>query len=177
MSTYTVKTIDDRNLVIEADSLKFGSNGSEDYVFHADGKVVALVPRHNVFAISADKADKADYYYSDHELDDRYNPDFGEFLESEAFFDAVVGVLDVTLEPDDDAPLLPAPDAADPEPKIEQRYVSTREATEWGFETPSGWVGFGGGSSKDVAESGLKSYLNGARGWLYDNIEDAEVIQ
>lgn len=183
MPKYVVKTQNDRNLVIEADRLNVGS--SEEYLFEnktEDGRIniVASVNRHAVIAVIEDKADLCDYYYSDHELDDRFHGDSGhsnlarsaadpvetddvctdcrneELFESQEFFDAVFDLIQLWHEGPDE---LEEDEAA--APVVE--HWSNGEEEWWGFQTPEGFVNF---SSEKSADYGLKIH-DEHRIWVY----------
>lgn len=76
MATFIVKTMDDRNLFIEAEGFRYESIENA-YIFFKEpesspgmGKVVARVPVHNVFAVIDLEAFEGDYYDHQHfELD------------------------------------------------------------------------------------------------------------
>jgi hypothetical protein len=124
VAKFTVLTPNDRNLVIEAD--RFEPNNT-DYVFLKDGSVVGSIPRSpSVFAVVNQEAEKADFYFADHQDDDTYAPPvcectpefddetddvcldcrFEEFLESQEFYNAVADIivdvlgLDIDGEPE-----------------------------------------------------------------------------
>ena len=64
MPTYVVKTINNRNLVIEADS--FFRNRDNVYMFDDEnGDTVAEVPRENIFAVVETDAEQEDFYFVD----------------------------------------------------------------------------------------------------------------
>ena len=108
MSTFTVKTANDRNLVIEAEKFEYDQHAN--YLFFGkEGGQVATVSSHEVFAIIKDEADKADYYYSDHESDDNFNPP--NIYESEEFLEAVADAVEFLLTEDDEL-------ASDPEESV-----------------------------------------------------------
>jgi hypothetical protein len=94
MSTFIVKTTQNRNLVIEADS--FFNNRDGVYVFtNEDGDVVAEVPINpNILAVVEQDAEQEDFYFSDHEADD----EFHHFDSANAASNRANGPEDETLE-------------------------------------------------------------------------------
>ena len=195
MAKYIVKTINDRNQVIEAD--RFSLRSSSTYEFIAGGNLVASVPAHNVFAIVQWDADISDYYFSDHDLDDNFNRPFSghsnlarsanspeddtddvcidcrneELFDSQEFFNAVADVFYALTEPDDEESNPPEPSNHATAPKVEKRFT---DMVEYGFVTPKGWVGF---SDEKSALEGAQQYANGHTSWAYTPIEKTQVIQ
>lgn len=67
MAIFIVKTINDRNLVLEADHFVLSAH-SEVYTFYgdSDGKnIVASLPSRDVFAVVGEEAEQADFYSRD----------------------------------------------------------------------------------------------------------------
>lgn len=168
MPNYLIKTDRDRNLIIEADEVFVES---DCYVFRTKrGGVsvkVGFVNKHAVLAVMEDGLDKADLYFSDHEYGEAFNREHPndvctdcrneELLESEEFFDAVCDIVQRLNEGPDE---LEEDEATTPE--IER--WETKGAARWGFQTPKGFVDF---YTKEDAEYGLESYLNGKTNWAY----------
>jgi hypothetical protein len=158
MPDYIVKTIDGRNLVIEADKFDhmFNESGSlneyEFYkiseqssgsVFHPPVKVskVASIPFKSVLVIAESNALQADFYDA---------PDTG-LLDSQEFVDAVSDIVDVWHEDSEDG------EYQTDTPETPRVYFARRKGgTEWGdrqgswgFDTPHGFVPF---QNKERAE-------------------------
>jgi hypothetical protein len=100
MPEFTVKTFDDRNLVIEAD--RYTRNSTYDIEFLKDGNLVATIPNNTpILAIVANEAEKSDHYhvYDWNEEDAKEEVENSddvcldcrneEFLNSEEFWNAV----------------------------------------------------------------------------------------
>ena len=198
MAKYIVKTINERNLVIEADRFPSIDHNNHAYEFYKDGGIVALVTQANVFAIVEWDADISDFYYSDHEIDDNFNASYRhsnlgrsanspeddlddvcidcrneELFDSQEFFNAVADVFYALTEPDEDESSPPEP--AVPTPKIEKR-IGELGNQQVGFVTPKGWVGWCA-ENEEAAKTGLKMYLDGETNWYYAPIGKTQVIQ
>jgi hypothetical protein len=183
MPEYIVKTFENRNLVIEADSFRATSGPSNEvtgYVFykcdsaqnsseHSNQlgtsislvRTVANVSSSGVLAIVENDAWKGDFYSVD-DLDEDDTDDvckecrFSEFLNSEEFFNTVYDAVEVILN--DDEP--------ESEPKLViEKWVNKEGDIQYGFQTPDGFIHFG--NSREFAESGLKTYLGGEKTWGY----------
>jgi hypothetical protein len=110
MPEYTVKTVNDRNLVIEADSYALNYNQTA-FEFSKDDKVIASVLNNpNVFAIVETDSVLSDHYSvydwnvedEKEELDDVCtNCRNQELFDSEEFWDAVWEVVEAWHEPDE----------------------------------------------------------------------------
>jgi hypothetical protein len=101
---------------------------------------------------------------------------FDEFLGSEEFFSAVYDAVEAILG-EDEPDFFPAPEAAEPEPKVEKRLV--RGNVEYGFRAPCGWIGFGDISedSYETAANSMKMYSEGVRGWYCVPVEETELVE
>jgi hypothetical protein len=171
MANYTVKTTDNRNLVIEADSyaLDYPKNA---YDFIKNGKKVASVPLGGFFAIVLDDSVKSDHYYIyDWNEEDEKEADVcndcrtAELLESEPFWDAVWEVVDAYHAPDD-----PEPNSPDG-PAPETPYQITSGI--WGFwyhDAAKGDVFVPYGNTKEDVQEGLERHRSGYRGWYTDQL-------
>lgn len=161
MPDYTVKTHDNRNLVIEADSYNFEPS-SFSYEFVKKGKHIATVPAAGVFTIVLNDNVKSDYYwvYDWNKEDEKEAAEedlctdcqTAELLESDVFWGAVWEVVEAYHAPDSDFPT--PTQNLDPYPieKWEDKYGTT-----WhGFHTPKGFVHF---STYVDAKEGVKSQL------------------
>ena len=179
MAKYTVKTTDNRNLVIEADS--YGLDYTQtSYEFTKDGNKVATIPASPyVFAILLNDVEESDYYwvYDWNEEENKENETetetddgcldcrFQEFLESEEFFNEVYGIVEAYHSPDDYG------DVPDPLPEPLTIYKATTPKFPegaWGFwyaDEKKGDVFVPFGVARSSAEAGLKRHNNGERGW------------
>jgi len=113
MANYTVKTTDNRNLVIEADSYALDYTQTA-YTFTKGDKTVATVPASPyVFAIVLDDNVESDHYYvydwneedeKEAEIDEADDVCLGcrfkEFLESEEFFSEVWDIVEAYHKPE-----------------------------------------------------------------------------
>lgn len=163
MPKYIVKTINDRNLIIEADKFRLSPSPDSVYEFFIGGNIVASVPLPNVFVVADDAVEKGDFYFHDDldlDEDDEDEADHEDtcldcrldtFLESEAFFDEVSSIVDFLKNEEE------------PEDPI-QKWVKG-DYVEYGFQTPKGFVNFG--PYKNRAEDGLKQYQKGESNWAY----------
>jgi len=101
MSEFVVKTINDRNLFIEADS--YDNNHNPDvYDFRSEGKLVASVNVHAALAVIKKENDKADFYFHDDLTEDETDDVCDECRaqeESDAFFDKVWDIISLWHEP------------------------------------------------------------------------------
>lgn len=170
MAEYTVKTTDNRNLVIEADGFItygegwefFGTSGSER-------KIVARIPFNPyVFAIVLNDNVKSDHYYVyDWNEEDEKEAEaeescldcqFQEFLESKEFFSEVWDILD----------LWHAPDGPEPLTLYRASHKESKGSPSWGFwyrDEEKGDVFVPFGSDKDTAIECLEKHEHGERGW------------
>jgi len=101
MPEFVVKTINDRNIYIEADS--FDNNHNPDvYDFRSEGKLVASVNAHATLAVIKQENDKADFYFHDdltgEDTDDVCAACRAE-EENEDFFSKVWSIIDMWHEP------------------------------------------------------------------------------
>ena len=123
---YIIKTPEDRNLVIEAEKYERDQHG--DYIFHSkEGTKVATVNQRLVFAVVQKEAEKSDYYWvydwNEEDAKEAEHDDVcidcrnQELFESEEFFNAVYDIVESLLsdDTDDNEPILPTLNAADPE--------------------------------------------------------------
>ena len=103
MPKYIVKTINDRNLVIEADGYISRGDHFEFFVRKDEtSTTVGSALKHSVFAIVENDAIKDDFYYFDDATpgEDEDEDDvcldcrFQEFLESKEFFDQVDSIVE-----------------------------------------------------------------------------------
>ena len=191
MPVYFVKTINDRNLVIEADQFQRIGN---DYTFTnlvGEGnrpENVASVSAHDVFAIVEKDAFQGDFYFSDHEEDDAYVPVEESNPDSQSFRAAVVNIVDEYLsnefsDPEDgvykgcpecQTTAQEAASAQVASPKVEFRRAPSGRVQS-GFVTPEGWVGFHE-DSVEMAKIGARQYRDGARDWTYTPLNETTYI-
>jgi hypothetical protein len=78
MAIFIVKTLEDRNLVLQADSFRLTTTPNAVYEFVTEGKTVASVPAHNVFAVIDDEVREADFYWHDDWTDDIFDEGVSE---------------------------------------------------------------------------------------------------
>jgi hypothetical protein len=113
MPDFIVKTINDRNIVIEADSFAFFNVGRppiyEFWKKREDGtyKIVASVPLSpEILGVVEESAVQSDHYsYFDwNEEDEKENAENYDFLEDEDFVDAVLALIDSWHKGPDDEP-------------------------------------------------------------------------
>lgn len=191
MPQFIVKTIHDRNLVIEADKYNFNSIENAYEFFAKDGEglglvKVATVPGSpEILAIVENDAEKADFYASydwneEDEEDDNEDGEcdetcidcrLGEFLECNELFDRVYNIIDGYHKYNqEDAPSCPRSETAplQPEPSVPYpiEHWKTKEGEKWyGFWTTRGFVNF---SVRDYAEEGRRHHIsNPDQGWSY----------
>ena len=183
MSEFTIKTNQNRNLVIEADKY---TRTKEAVEFYKDGGSVATVFPFDLLAIVKDGAEAADYYASDRELDDSFiDPTATQcpveegcldcLLGSEEFFNAVYDIVDVYHEPDseDPTPAVPPVPTSPVVPKVETRKHNGR--TLYGFVVPEDrFVHF---SSPESARMGSHQYAYGTRGWSTFPLSETELVE
>jgi len=177
MAKYTVKTTDNRNLVIEADS--YGLDYTQtSYEFTKDGNKVATIPASPyVFAILLNDVEESDYYwvYDWNEEENKENETetetddvcldcrFKEFLESEEFFNEVYEIVEAYHSPDD------YEDVPDPLPEpltIYKAVAPDYPNGTWGFwynDDTKGDVFVPFGISRTYAETGLVAHIKGTR--------------
>ena len=193
MPEYIVKTIHDRNLVIEADKYNFNSIENAYEFFAKDGEglglvKVATVPGSpEILAIVENDAEKADFYYVDdwNEEDDEDDSEdeddedcdetcldcrLDEFVGSDTFFDAVSSILGFYLSPAD----------TETEPPAEEypiEHWKDKHGKEWwGFRTDEGFVHF---VAKIDAEDGRLTQISdpSSGGWGYHDLTDATRLE
>lgn len=171
MSEYTVKTYDNRNLVIEADD--YDSYDNQYRFFTGDGpdrKTVARVFQGpSIFAILKNEAEKSDHYYvydwnkedekEETEADDVCNDcRTKELLDDDAFFNAVWAVVEGYHEPD-----FPEPLTLFQATKHGETYKSW---VFWYKDDKDGDVFVPFGSARNVAQDGLNDQIEGkSRSW------------
>ena len=167
MPTYYVKTIQGRDLLIEAD--RFFLSHENIYIFdNEDGDTIAEVPNSsNILAIVEEEALLGDYEPG-YEDDDELCDDCQE-AEEQAFANHVWDLIEIYDEHRN------KPDAT-PEPPVPRVYEATRGGdTWWGFDYDQKFVYF---SDEEGANWGLDSYKNGERNWSTIPLaEVTEVIQ
>ena len=120
MPNYIIKTRNNRNLIIEADEV---SVDRTQYIFRTkreEGRyvVVGFANVNEVLLVTEDGLDKADFYFSDHEIDEAFNREHEhsnaartaetddvcldcqneELFESEAFWNAVWDIASLVSE-------------------------------------------------------------------------------
>ena len=101
MPDFIVKTINDRNIVIEADSFAYNLK-SQSYEFwkkqeYGTHKIVASVPLSpEILGVVEESAVQSDHYsYFDwNEEDEKENAENYDFLENQDFVDAVLSLID-----------------------------------------------------------------------------------
>ena len=188
---YHVIANDGRVTVIEADSYALLSNG--EYAFTnkteepgAEHKV-ASVNAGATFAVIEDDAFLGSFYPDDEDLDDDENEDdicldcrIDELLESEDFYEAVVGVIeshcgggdaeDTPLEAEPPVPEVPGV------PKV-NHYRYKDGAEFWGFvapEDPTQIVDF---SQETYAKTGASAYSQGCRAFFTIPVSETTLVE
>ena len=125
MPQYIIKTVRDRNLVIEADRYNYNAT-EETYEFfkkteNADTLRVATVPRSpEILAVVQDEVEQADFYYvedwNDEDEEDIEDGDvydetclecqLNEFTQSPTFFESLSSIIDFYHSKDNQEPSL-----------------------------------------------------------------------
>ena len=156
MPKYIVKTVDYRNLVIEADRYSLDPTERTYEFFAKDGdgsratkKVATVFFNPELLAILEDKAGKADFYNrydvnkKEAETDDAcLRCRFLEFLQDPEFFDEVYSIIDFYHSPDnEDEPAQTVPGPGVPAEKYPIEHWRDKDGDEWwGFHTDEGFV-------------------------------------
>jgi len=190
MAKYTVKTTDNRNLVIEADSYGLDYTRTS-YEFTKDGNKVAAIPASPyVFAILLNDVEESDYYwvYDWNEEENKENETetetddvcldcrFKEFLESEEFFNEVYEIVEAYHSPDD------YEDVPDPLPEpltIYKAITPDYPNGAWGFwynDDTKGDVFVPFGMNRAYAETGLDQHTKGTRDWRVTPLDKTTLI-
>ena len=196
MPEYIVKTIHDRNLVIEADKYNFNATENAYEFFKKDEradtrKVATVLYSPEILAVVENDTEKADFY-DVYDLNAEDNEDecddtcldcrLEEFTRSDTFFDEVYSIIDAYYSKDnqDEPAECPCSETApaQPEPSIPYPIEHWRfeDGTEWyGFWTPKGFVNF---AEEVWAEDGRLSQIsNPEQTWAYINMTGATRLE
>ena len=192
MPEYTIKTVHDRNLVIEADRYHYNATEEAYEFFQKDEKYdirkIATVFRSpEILSIVENDAQKSDFYYVDdwNEEDDEDDSEdeddedcdetcldcrLDEFVGSDTFFDAVSSILGFYLSPAD----------TETEPPAEEypiEHWKDKHGKEWwGFHTDEGFVHF---ATKIEAEESRLIQISdtSSEGWAYLDLTGATRLE
>lgn len=180
MAQYHVRDTFGYITVIEAN--KYNSNsvvGSFDFLAETGEKIASFLCHSTVSIVEANTAFQDIFLVDAPETDDLdpeetddvcFDCRVGELLDSEVFFDAVVGIIDTYCCPDEDTPSEQPEEAKIPSSSV-LKATDKEGNVFYGFIAENGkFVDF---SRKDYAEDGLASYRkDGVRGWNYRNPSD-----
>lgn len=157
----TVATVPDRDVIAIVKKENLLTDFSDDYLDADDPKYTSFSNHSNIARTALGEPDNGEY--EDH--DDTYlDCRFEEFLESQEFFNAVADVFHAFVEDD-------------PEPEVGPVRIAKFDGEyQWGFNTPKGFVGFGGitDSDKETAQECRVDYLSGNTEWHFDDLSEEE---
>jgi hypothetical protein len=165
MPEYIVKTVNNRNLVIEAGSFRQEENFG-NYEFLKEGIVVARVNPSFVFAIVEEKAWMADFYDAQTLGDEPPAPAPSEPVRSSVPHTAAGARADVPA---------PSPTVPDSQNYPIEHWKTAGGDDKYGFFTTRGFVDF---PTYAGAEIGRKSQIDyPSTEWLYLNLSGATKVE
>ena len=192
MPEYIVKTIHDRNLVIEADKYNFNATENAYEFFKKDEradtrKVATVLYSPEILAVVENDTEKADFY-DVYDLNAEDNEDecddtcldcrLEEFTRSDTFFDEVYSIIDFYHSKDNQDPPTGCPcSESTPAEEYPIEHWKDKHGKEWwGFRTDEGFVHF---VAKIDAEDGRLTQISdpSLRGWDYLDLTGATRLE
>jgi hypothetical protein len=194
MATYFVRDNQGYVTVVEADTYRTDDAGVGVFeFFNAKGLLAASFPINTTLSVvEADDAFQGIFPDDDMEIEESRPEEtdgldaeeddvcldcrFDEFLDSEAFFNAVMDVIDAYCSPEEEEEEKPeVPEVSETKPELLPQLKVLKATHEkdghinYGFITPIGFVDY---HEKQTAVEGLKLYNNGEKSWHYANPAD-----
>lgn len=151
MPKYYVRTNSDRVICIEADSY-YDTGSFLD--FKKNSKVAASFHNHAVLGVFDEKVYQGEFSALGEDTDD--------LLDSDEFFDRVVGIVDSYLAPDE----YPTPASPVEEYPIEHWKKNDKEW--WGFQTKKGFIYF---TSRIAADATRDSVIQHVDDWNWGYLD------